>query len=143
MQGTDHQIDTWVRNERRGVWLALVVVLLLAATLVFGSDTRRALLLALAIGIVFVVTWLTQQRTRGTKNSIRETRDAAIDDELRQTAIARAYQWAFLAVLGALALFCLLSTVLTIAISASMLAALTITIAVTAFLVTFLLLDRA
>src|SRR3546814_11373938 len=102
MQDTGNQTDKLIRNERHGVWFALMVVLVLAATLVLGSDTRRALLLALAIGIVFVVTWLGQRRVRDTQNAIRETHDAVMHDEFRQVAITHPYQWAFFTVLGSL-----------------------------------------
>ncbi|MEO7067040.1 MAG: hypothetical protein ABI114_09055 [Rhodanobacter sp.] len=138
----DDQTDKLVKNERRGVWLALIVVLALAATLVLGSDTRRALLLALGIGIVFAVTWLGQQRTRGAKNVIREKREVVLHDELRQVAIARAYQWAFFTMLGALITFCLLSTVVVVSLSALMVAALTVALGVSVFLGAFLLFDR-
>lgn len=142
MQHTDDQTDKLVRNERRGVWLALIVVLVLASTLVLGSDTRRALLQALAIAIVFVIIWLGQQRTRGMKNAIRERRDAVMRDELRQSAITHAGKWAFFTVLGALASFCLLSVLVTLSVSGQLVAALAIMLAVTAFLAVFLLLDR-
>jgi hypothetical protein len=132
--------DNLVRNERRGIWLALAVVLVLASTLTMGSDTRRALLTALAIAIVFAVTWLAQSRTRLAR---KRDRDAVTHDELRQTALARAYQWAFLVVLGALATFCLSSTVLAFDLSAQMLAALTVALGISAFLALFLLFDRA
>lgn len=140
--GTDHQTDKWVKNEHRGVWLALIVVLALAATLVLGSDTRRALLLAIGFSIVFAVTWLSQQRTRGARHAIREQREIVLHDELRQAAIARAYQWAFFTVLGALLSFCLLSTVVALGLSAQMVAALTVALGVSVFLGTFLLFDR-
>jgi hypothetical protein len=142
MQDTDNQINKLIRTERRGVWLALTVVLVLAATLVLGSDTRRAVLLALAIAIVLIVTWLGQQRTRGTTSALREQRDAVTHDELRQAAIAHAYQWAFFTVLGALALFCLLSIAMTINIPGQMVAALAVALGATAFLAIFLLQDR-
>lgn len=142
MQDNDNQINKLVRNERRGVWFALLVVVVLAATLVLGSETRRALLLALAISIVFVVTWLAQQRTRGAKNTLREKRDIVMSDELRQAAIAQAYKWAFFVVLGTLAAFCLLSTAVTISVTGQMVAALSIAFAVTVFLASYLLLDR-
>lgn len=141
MQTEDHT-DRLARNERRGVWLALVVVLALALTLVLGSDTRRALLLALAIGIVFAVTWLGQQRSRDTKDAVRASREAVMHDEWRQAAMNRAYQWAFFAILSALAGFCLVSTVMVIALSAQMMAALTIALGASVFLVVFLLCDR-
>lgn len=142
MQDTGDQTDKLARNERRGVWLALVVVLALAATLVLGSDTRRTLLRALAIGIVFAVTWLSQQRSRGAKDAIRATREVVMHDEWRQVAISRAYQWAFFAVLGALVSFCLLSTVMTIDLPGQMVAALTVALGTSVFLAAFLLYDR-
>ncbi|WP_426702836.1 hypothetical protein ACPPVV_07545 [Rhodanobacter sp. Col0626] len=142
MRNIDDQTDRLVRNERRGVWLALVVVLALAATLALGSDTRRALLLALAIGIVFAVTCLSQQRLRGPKEALRARHEVVLHDELRQAAITHAYKWAFFAVLGALASFCLMSTVMTIALPGQMVAALTVALGATAFLAVFLLHDR-
>lgn len=142
MQHTDNQTDKLVRNERRGVWLALIVVLVLASTLVLGSDTRRALLQALAIAIVFAIIWLGQQRTRGMKNAIRERRDAVMRDELRQSAITHACKWALFTVLGALASFCFLSVLVTISVPGQLVAALAIALAATAFLAVFLLLDR-
>lgn len=142
MQDADNQTDKLIRTERRGVWLALAVVLVLAATLLLGSDTRRALLSGLAIGIVFAVIWLSQQRSRGTKHAVRQRRDAMMQDELRRSAISRAYQWAFITTIGALAAFCLLSTVVSIGAPGQMVAALTIALAVTTFLALFLLFDR-
>lgn len=128
-----------IRNERRGIWLALLVVATLAATLVLGSDTRRALLLALAVAIVFAVAWLSLKRTRGAAGA---TRTAVLHDELRQAAMAVAYQWAFVIVLAALAAFCLLSTVVTIDVSGQRLAACVIALAASAFLAIFLIRDR-
>jgi hypothetical protein len=136
----DNATDKLVRNERRGIWLALAVVLALASTLVMGSDTRRALLTVLPIAIVFAVIWLAQSRTRIAR---KRDRDAVTHDELRQLALAHAYRWAFLVVLAALAGFCLASTVLAFDLSAQMLAALTVMLGVSAFLVLFLLFDRA
>lgn len=143
MQDTDNPADKLVRNERRGVWFALLVVIALAATLLVGADTQRALMLALAISIVFGVIWLQQQRMRGSRKTLRETRDVVMHDELRQTAIAHAYRWAFFAVLAALAGFCLLSSIMDINVTGQLVAALGIALAVTAFLVAFLLFDRA
>ncbi len=142
MQSDDDQTGKLIRNERRGVWLALAVVVLLAGTLIVGSDTRRALLSALAIGIVFAVIWLGQQRTRGTQDTILAKREIVEQDELRQTAVGQAYKWAFLVVLTALASFCLLSTIVTIQLSSQMVAALTVALGATVFLGVFLLHDR-
>jgi Mn2+/Fe2+ NRAMP family transporter len=133
----DHTTDKLVRNERRGIWLALVMVQALALTLLMGSDTRRALLTALPIAIVVAMIWLAQSLAR------KRDRDVVTHDELRQTALAHAYRWAFLVVLAALAGFCLSSTVLAFDLSAQMLAALTVTLGASAFLALFLLFDRA
>lgn len=142
MQNHDDRTDKLIKNERRGVWLALLVVLALAATLVLGNDTRRALLLALAISIVFAVTWLGQQRSRGTRAERQASQHAVMHDELRQRAISRACQTAFFAMLGALAAFCVLSTIITIDLPSQMLAALAIALGITAFLGAFLVHDR-
>lgn len=141
--GQDHT-SRLVKNERRGIWLALVVVMALAATLVVDSDTRRALLTGLALAIVFAVTWLGQKTTRKNRGETGDNRMAFMQDEWRLAALARAYKWAFFAVLAALSAFCMFSAVVvTIEISASMLAALIVALGVTVFLGFFLLFDRA
>jgi len=138
----DHQ-DTptgkLVRNERRGIWLALAVVLALASTLAMGSDTRRALMSAMGIAIVFAVSWLAQSRMRAARGRDRE---AVMHDELRRAALARAYRGAFFVMLGVLSAYCLASAVLVFALSAQMLAALTVALGASAFLALFLLFDR-
>lgn len=134
--------DHLVRNERRGVWLALFVILTLGATLLLGTDTRRALLTGMVVTIVFSVTWLSQAAGRGLRAERRKNRDAVMHDELRGTALAAAYKGAFFSVLGALAAFCLLSTVMTVDLPAAMVCALTIVLGASVFLALFLLLDR-
>lgn len=142
MQNQGDRTDKLIKNERRGVWLALLVVLALAATLVLGSDTRGALLHALAISIVFAVTWLGQQRARGILAERQASQHAVMHDELRQRAIFRACQTAFFTMLGALATFCVLSTVIAIDLPGQMLAALAIALGITTFLGAFLVHDR-
>lgn len=118
-------------------------MLTLTSTLVIGSDTQRALLTAMAVTIVFAVTWLGQSSTRKLRGDVRKSRDAVMHDELRQAALASAYKWAFLAMLGALAAFCLSSTVLAIGLPGQMLAALTLALGASVFLALLLLFDRA
>lgn len=139
----DDATSSLVKNERRGVWVALGVIMFLAATLFVDSDTRHALLTALAVAIVLAVTWLGQKATRRTGANIRESRKAVMQDEWRLAALARAYQWAFVAVLAALSAFCIASAITSIEISPPMLAALIVALGVTAFLGFFLLFDRA
>lgn len=139
--------EGWIKNERRGVWLALIVVLALAVTMLFDPDTRRALLTSWGIGIVAAVAWLGSRRSRST----RQTREAVLHDELRKTAIDRACKGSFFTVLGALAAFCVLSTLVTfgafgsmatLSVSGVMVAPLALVLAVTVFLALFLLFDR-
>ena len=140
--GADDQTAKLIKNERRGVWLALLIVLALAASLILDSEARRSFLSVLAIGIIFAVTWLNQQRTRGTKKTLREKREVVLHDELRQLALARAYQWAFFTLLGVLISFCLLSTVIAFGLSAQTVAAVTVALGVSVFLGAFLTFDR-
>lgn len=65
-----------------------------------------------------------------------------MDNELRATALATAYKGAFCAFIGALAAFCLLSTVTAVDLTAAMVCALTIVFGVSIFLALFLFLDR-
>lgn len=107
-----------------------------------GGDNRHALMPVLAIGIVLAVIWLAQQRSRGTKDAVRAAREVVMHDEWRQVAMGHAYKWAFFAVLGVLAVFCLSSTAMTIGLSGQMMAALTIALGASVFLAVFLLYDR-
>ena len=75
MQDADAQTDKLMRNERRGVWLSLAIVLILATSLVLDSDMRRAVLLSLSVAIVFAVIWLRGQRTQGTTHPAGAARD--------------------------------------------------------------------
>lgn len=138
----DDATNRLVKNERRGVWLALLVVMALAASLVMDIDTRRAFLMGLGVAIVFAVLWLSQSGGRRRRGEIRENRDAVMYDELRSVAMAAAYKWAFFAVVAALATFCLLTAVMVIDLSAAMLAALTIAFGASIFLGVFLFFDR-
>jgi O-antigen ligase len=141
-ENEDDTANSLVKNERRGVWLALVVIMILATTLVVDSDTRRALLTGLAVALVFAVTWLGQKAVRKSPDNSGESRKAVMQDEWRLAALARSYKWAFVAVLAALSAFCITSAITSIDISASMLAALIVALAVTVFLGFFLLFDR-
>lgn len=136
-------INRLVKNERRGIWLALIVVTTLALTLMVDIDMRRTLSTGIAVTIVLAVAWLTRSGSRKFREDVQENRDAVMHDELRQTALASAYKWAFLTMLGALAAFCLSSTVLEFAMPGLMLAALTIALGASVFLALFLLFDQA
>lgn len=132
-----------VKNERRGIWLALGVVIVLATTLVLDVDTRQTLLTGMPVVLVFVVIWLGQKAARRSKGNIGKNREAVMQDEWRLAALARAYKWAFFAVLTILSAFCIISAVTSIEIPAPMLAALVVALGVTLFLAFFLLFDRA
>lgn len=134
--------DRLIRNERRGVWMALLVVMALGATLLLGSDTRRGLLIGLAVAIVFAVAWVGQTARCDRHAGIAQSREAVMHDELRAAALASAYKGAFFTVIGAQAFFCVLSTVIAVSLSAAMVCALTIVLGASLFLALFLFLDR-
>lgn len=143
MHGNEHDhTSKLVKNERRGIWLALVVIVILASTLVVDVATRRGLLTGLAVALVFAVSWLGQSAARR-RHNIDESRKAVMQDEWRLAALARAYKWAFIAVIAALATFCIASALTPIDISAARLAALVVALGATVFLAFFLLFDRA
>lgn len=141
---TEDQTDRLIRAERRGIWLALIVVLTLTAALVFAGETRRLLLTEVVpLCIVFGAIWI-NRGTRGVAaKAIQEHRELVTHDELRLAAISRAYKWAFLLMLGELSAFCLMSATVGVDLSGQMVAVLAVAAGAIGFLACFLLFDRA
>lgn len=111
MREHDDTTSALVKNERRGIWLALVVVMVLATTLFVDNETRRALLTGLAVALVFTVTWLGQKAAGRTRSNLGESRKAVMQDEWRLAALGKACKWAFVAVLAGLSAVCMTSAV--------------------------------
>jgi len=141
---TEDQTDRLIKTERRGIWLALIVVLALAAALVFAGETRRLLLTEVVpLCIVFGAIWINRGTGGVTAKVKSEHRELIAHDELRQAAISRAYKWAFLLMLGELSAFCLMSAIAGVDLPGQLVAVLAMAAGAIGFLACFLLFDRA
>jgi hypothetical protein len=140
---TEDQTDRLIKAERRGIWLALIVVLALTAAFVFAGETRRLLLTeAVPLCIVFGAVWINRSAGGVAAKTSSEHRELVTHDELRLAAISRAYKWAFLLMLGELGAFCLVSAAVGIDLPGQMVAALAVAAGAIGFLACFLLFDR-
>jgi hypothetical protein len=141
---TEGQTDRLIKTERRGIWLALIVVLALTAALVFAGETRRLLLTEVVpFCIVFGAIWINRGTGGAATKPSSEYRALVTHDELRLAAISRAYKWAFLLMLGELSAFCLMSAIVGVDLSGQMVAVLAVAAGAIGFLACFLLFDRA
>jgi lysylphosphatidylglycerol synthetase-like protein (DUF2156 family) len=148
---TDDQTDRMIRLERRGIWLALVVIVLLGAVVLLAGETHDPALARVAqwimstvipMTIVLGAVWVNRLQN-GSASESKNKREAILDDELRHIAAFKAFRAGFLVMLGTQAIFCLLSSTAMLAWSAGLLAAITITFGIAVFLGCFLFYDRA
>ena len=144
------QTDRIIRLERRGIWLCLMVILLLGTVVLLAGATDDAALprlarwimsIAIPMVIVFGAVWI--NRLQNASASESKDREAIFHDELRHVAMYKAFRAGFLAMLGTLVVFCLLSFAATLSWSAGLLAAITIMLGIAVFLGSFLFYDRA
>jgi hypothetical protein len=150
-QHPDDNSDRLVRQERRGLWLALLVIVILGiVALVVGmssdpASTRYAerLMTLVPMVIIFGAIWVNRLQPSAKAAQLKEQRRAMLGDELRLIASQHAFRAGFLSMLGAQALFCVLSFVVTLSWSAGMLAAATVGLGTVVFLGVFLFYDRA
>lgn len=150
-QNSDDQSDRLVRHERRGLWLSLLVIVLLGVVALMvgmSSDpakTRYAerLMTLIPLVIIFGAIWVNRLQPRAKPAQMKEQRLAMLSDELRLIASQHAFRAGFLSMLGAQALFCLLSFVMTLSWTAGMLSAATVALGTVVFLGVFLFYDRA
>ncbi|WP_250622869.1 hypothetical protein [Pinirhizobacter soli] len=150
-QNPDERSDRLVRHERRGLWLSLMVIVLLGVVaLVAGmsSDPTKMryaerLMTLIPMVIIFGAIWVNRLQHSAKPAQIKEHKRAMFNDELRLVASQHAFRAGFVTMLGAQALFCLLSFVMTLSWSAGLLAALTVALGTVVFLGVFLFYDRA
>jgi hypothetical protein len=150
-RNSDEQGDRLVRLERRGLWLSLLVMVLLGAVALLAglsSDPAKALyaerlMTLIPMVIIFGAIWVNRLQHGAKPAEVKEQQRAMLNDELRLIATQYAFRAGFLAMLGALALFCLLSFVVTLSWSAGLLAAATVTLGTAVFIGVFLFYDRA
>lgn len=145
------QTDRLIRHERRGIWLALIVILLLGTVVLLAGTTRDPALARLAqwtmstvipMTIVFGAIWVNRLQS-GPASESREKREAIFDDELRHIATYKAFRAGFVAMLCAQVTLCALSSTVMLTWSAGLLAAATIALGIAVFLGSFLFYDRA
>jgi len=150
-QNSDERSDRLVRHERRGLWLCLLVIVLLGVVALLAgmssdpAKTRYAerLMTLIPIVIFFGAIWVNRLHPGAKPAQMKEQQRAMLNDELRLVASQHAFKAGFLSMLGAQALFCLLSFVLTLSWSAGLLAATTVTLGTAVFIGVFLFYDRA
>ncbi|MEO6800431.1 MAG: hypothetical protein ABI178_10890 [Rhodanobacter sp.] len=141
---TEGQTDRLIKTERRGIWLALMVVLALTAALVFAGETRRLLLTEVVpLCIVFGAIWINRGTGGVAAKTSTEHRELVTHDELRLATISRAYKWAFFLILGELTAYCLLGATAGIDLPGQMVAVLAMASGAIGFLACSLLFDRA
>ncbi|MEO8998707.1 MAG: hypothetical protein ABI227_12725 [Rhodanobacter sp.] len=139
---TDHLI----RRERRGIWLALGVIVVLgvgAVMQVLGYDTHLThymtlAALAIVIGVVSVGATGPIWRNRG----LAKKREAVRSDEFRRAAIDRACRHAFIVSMAAMSLYAAVSEYWPLHVLPSAIIAAFVVLGVIVFLATFLVLDR-
>jgi hypothetical protein len=139
---TDHLI----RRERRGIWLALGVIVVLATgaiVQVLGYDTHLTHYMTLA-ALVIVIGSVTIGTTGSfwRKGTLDAQRRAVRTDELRRAAIDRACRYAFIVTMATMSLYGAFSLYWPLAILPSAMVAVFVVLGVIVFLSMFLVLDR-
>jgi hypothetical protein len=141
---TEDQTDRLIKSERRGIWVALMVVLALTAAFAFAGETRRVLMAEVVpFGIIFGAIWINRGKRAGAGKTTSKHRELVSHDELRLSAISRSYKWAFLLMLGELSAFCVVSAATGSDLPGQMVALLAVVAGAIGFLACFLLFDRA
>lgn len=137
---TDHLI----RRERRGIWLALAVIVVLgmgAVMQVLGYDTHLTHYMTLAA--MAIVIGLVSVGVMGSlwKGKLAEKRQAVRSDEFRRAAIDRACRHAFIVTMAAMSLYAAVSEYWPLGVLPSAIIAAFVVLGVITFLGSFLVLD--
>jgi len=152
MQDTTDPISDRAEQNRRALLLVLGIVLLAAATLIahairpgsFLSDwpSKTPWLIPIAI-VLFATIYATTQRGRVSAAEAKEVMERVMEDEFRQTNLARAQRFALVAVIVAQIPLAMLSlTPLTTAAAVTVMSVTTVTIGITTMIIAFLIFDR-
>ncbi|MGY3040286.1 hypothetical protein ACVWWQ_001909 [Rhodanobacter sp. TND4EL1] len=138
--------DQIVRRERRGIWLALVVIVTLgggAVMQVLGYDTHLTHCMTLAaLVIVIGVVSVGAGGAIWRKGRLAEVRRAVRGDEFRRAAIDRACRYAFILTMAAMSLYAMVSEYWPLPVLPSAIVASFVVLGVLVFLGSFLVLDR-
>ena len=149
MTSQKNNVDAYSRFARRGLWLALGLIVLLGVDALLlnvqpdglAAGYGRQLMLLLPLAIVLAGAWLVSSpggRLRASSAAARVVRD----DELRQLAMQRAFRGGFLAMLLCQPVLLAWFAWMPAAHDTVIMAVATVLLGTTAFLGTFLLHDR-
>ena len=142
--------ETLTRFARRGLWLALLLILLLgvyALTNVF-PQSRAAhyggwLMSLLPITIVFAIVWLRSSLRGENAHAANAVMHAVLHDELRQISLHKAYRAAFFGMLLCQPILGFALAWMPLPAAPQIMATVTVLVGASVFLLTFLLCDRA
>ena len=138
--------DQLIQRERRGIWLALLVMIVLGSGAVAetsGYDsfvTRYMSLCAVLIALGIVVVASSRLLRQGTR--VAAHRRTVRSDESRTQAIDKACRYSLSITLVSMAVYAILSQALPVVLLPSALIALFVVLGVVTFLAAFLWLDR-
>lgn len=139
--------DALIRRERRGIWLALIVIAILAAAAIMEAHgpfrTAGRILTLTAIAIPLGILLLSAGRgSRARGDALAASREAIRHDESRRAAIDRASRYGFIGTLIPMSAYALLSQNWPLPVLPSMLLMGFVVLGVVVFLLTFLIVDR-
>ena len=143
--------DTLTRFARRGLWLALLLILLLGvyAALVNAFPQRSAahyggwLMTLLPMAIVFSIVWLRSSLRGAHANAANAPMHAVLHDELRQISMHKAYRAAFFGMLSCQPILGFTLAWMPLPAAPQIMATVTVAVGACVFLTTLLLCDRA
>ena len=137
--------DHLIRRERRGIWLALAVIVVLglgAVMQVLGYDTHLTHYMTLAaMAIVIGLVSVGVTGSLWSKGKLAEKRLAVRSDEFRRAAIDRACRHAFIVTMAAMSLYAAVSEFWPLHVLPSAIIAAFVVLGVILFLGSFLVLD--
>ena len=143
--------EALTRFARRGLWLALLLILLLGIYAVLAnafpesSAARHGawLMSLLPIAIFFAIVWLRSSLRRENAHAANPAMHAVLHDELRQISMHKAFRAAFFSVLLCQPIMGFTLAWMPLPAGAQIMATVTIVVGACVFLATFLLCDRA
>ena len=143
--------ETLTRFARRGLWLALLLILLLGIYAVVANafpESRAAhyggrLMSLLPIAIVFAIVWLRSSLRGANAHAANPPMHAVLHDELRQLSMHKAYRAAFFGMLLCQPILGFTLAWMPLPATPQIMATVTVAVGTCVFLATFLLCDQA
>lgn len=142
--------DTLTRFTRRGLWLALLLILLLGGYAVLANAFPQStashyagrLMSLLGIAIIVAVVWLASSRRGQRISATNPAMRAVMDDEWRHASMHKACRMGFFGMLSCQPLLGIAFLWIPLTAAPQIMATVTIVVGVSVFLATFLFCDR-